>query len=513
MSSNQSSSTSLYNPELEANSLAILLRYGSEIWGEFHLIDRQEYSPAHRVLFDHIKIQLDSTPPGSVDPLILSDRIRAAGVTALEGGFNPADYLQGLKDARYVEKDQAPFYAKELKRLRVRRDLIVNLDNTKQQLIKDSGASFEDMTGLVEKGLTSVTTDYHKTDTEEVMGDGLIRLVEERALNPVKPEEMLYMGPFDSINRTIGSVLGKGSLTTIVARTGGGKSSLSFFWCTYVAEKYGVPLLWLDAAEMTVEQLQMRAVCCLSNGRVPLWAVRSGEWDKNPTWRKIVRNEVWPRVKKITMTYKNVGSMSPKEKIAFIRRYYYNKVGRDNFLIIGDDYIKGVEAMSSKTAEWQAAGYYIGEVKSLITDEIQAGYWTSLQGNRSSIVQGKKLSEIVDSGESGASISDRIIQQATTAFLLRHKIPEEIAAEKELFGNVVLKKAKLREGYGRDYDKIARPIRLSNGQYVENYWHLHSSSFFYQDRGLHSEALEILGKSPVDLTKSKDGATPPTTGL
>lgn len=513
MSSNQSSSTSLYNPELEANSLALLLRYGSEIWGEFHLIDRQEYSPAHRVLFDHIKIQLDSTPPGSVDPLILSDRIRAAGVTALEGGFNPADYLQGLKDARYVEKDQAAFYAKELKRLRVRRDLIISLDETKKQLIKDSGASFEDMTGLVEKGLTSIATDYHKTDTVEVMGDGLIQVVEGRALNPIKPEEMLYMGPFDSINRTVGPAIFPGSLALLIARTNVGKSSLSFFWCVYVAEKYGLPLLWLDAAEMTVEQLQMRAVCSLSDGRVPLWAIRSGEWDKNPTWRKIVRNEVWPRVKKIQMTYKNVGSMSPKEKIAFIRRYYYNKVGRDRFLLIGDDYIKGVEAMSANASEWQAAGYYIGDVKSLITDEIQAGYWTSLQGNRSAITQGKKVSEIIDSGEAGASISDRIIQQATNAWLMRYKVPEEVAAQKDLFGNMVLKRAKIREFYGRDYEKMIKPIRLSSGQYVENYWHINAGSFFYQDRGLHSDALQILGQTAVDLTKGKDGAAAPTTGL
>lgn len=491
-------SSNLYQPDVEANALALLLKYGHEIWGEFHLINRFEWSGAHRPLWDIISLQLSSVPQGSLDPLLLSTKLAGAGISSLEGGFAPFDYLEGLTN-RYVEKTQASSYARELKRLRVRRDLLGKLDEARKELLQSPNASFEDMTGLVEKELSAVTTAYYRPEVEPVMGDGLIEVVEKRAANPVKPEDMLYMGPFDSINRTIGPAISPASLAILIARTGTGKSALSFYWCVYVAEKYGLPLLWLDAAEMTVEQLQMRAVCCLSDGRIPLWAVRSGEWDKNPVWRKIVRNEVWPRVKKIQMDYKNVGMMSAREKISFIRRYYFNKVGRSRFLIIGDDYIKGIEAMGGKTAEWQSMGYYIGDVKTLITDEIQAGYWTSLQGNRSIITQGKKASEIVDSGETGASISDRIIQQATVAWLMRYKIPEELAREKDMFGNIVLKKAKLREGYGREYDKIARAMKMPNGTFAENYWNIQGSNFHFTDKGLHSEALEAMGSAKIDL--------------
>ena len=274
-----------------------------------------------------------------------------------------------------------------------------------------------------------------------------------------------------------------------------GKSSFGFYYCVWVAEKFSLPLLWLDSAEMTVEQLQMRAVCCLSEGKIPLWAVRSGEWRKNPVWRQLVHDEIWPRVKRISMSYKNVGMMSPKEKVAFIRRFYYSKVGRSNFLIIGDDYLKGIESLSKNSAEYQALGYYVGAVKSLVTDDINAGYWTAIQGNRSIITAGKKMSELQDSGEQGASISDRVVQQATNAFLMRYKIPEELANEHGLFGNIVLKKAKLREGYGRDYEKIARPIKLPNGSFTENYWHLQSTNFHYTDKGLHSDAMEALGQT------------------
>lgn len=500
-SSSSSPATSLYNGEVEANAIAILLRFGADVWGEFYLIDRLDWSPAHRPIWDRIALHLNMVPPASLDPLLLSEKMRGDGIQTLEGGFDIAPYLEGLLN-RYVDKERAAEYAKELKRLRVRRELIVEADSIKSKLIANTNASFEDMTSLVEKGLSKVGTDYHKAETEDVMGDALIKTIEDRAANPIKPEEMLYMGPFESINRTVGPAIFPSSFSLLIARTGVGKSSLSFFWCVYVAEKYGLPLLWLDAAEMTVEQLQMRAVCCLSQGRVPLWAVRSGEWDKDPKWRKIVRNEVWPRVKKISMTYKNVGMMSTREKISFMRRFYYNKVGRGNFLIIGDDYIKAVEAASGggKSTEWQTMGYYAGDVKSLITDEIQAGYWSSLQGNRNIITQGKKASELNDSGEAGASISDRIIQQATNAWLMRYKIPEELAAEQNLFGNLVLKKAKLREGYGKDYVKIARPVRTPKGNYVENYWNLAGDTFYYTDRGLYSDIVETLGQTNVDLS-------------
>lgn len=509
MSSNQSSSTSLYNVEIEANSLALLLKHGSEIWGEFHLIDRQEYSPAHRVLFDHIKIQLDSTPPGSVDPLILSDRIRAAGVTTLEGGFNPADYLQGLKDARYVEKDQAAFYAKELKRLRVRRDLIVNLDETKKQLIKDSSASFEDMTGLVEKGLTSITTDYHTGDQFSNVFDDIIEVTEARADNPIDASQMGWMGPFPTVNHILGALSGPGLMTCIGARTGNQKSSLGFHYHVHIAEKYNLPVLLLDVGEMSKERIQRRAVCNLSKGRVPLWAVASGEWRQNKEWKHIIQDECWPRVKKLRIDYINVGNLSPREKLSLIRRYYYQKIGRGNPLAILDDYLKGVEALGKNSSEYQAVGYYVNDIKNLITGEIPASFWTSVQNNRTGSYQGKKAGEIVDS-EDQMGLSDRIIQQSDWGFVLRFKVPEELAMEKDLFGNMKLTPVKTREALGKDSDKALRPIKLPSGKFVTNYFNLDSKGFYFTEKGDLRRVLEVLGQSAVDLTKGKDGVTPPS---
>ena len=115
-----STSISLFAPEVEANALAILLSHGAEVWGDFHLNDRLDISAAHRPLWDLISLQLNATPPGSLDPLLLSEKAKGNGITSLEGGFSVYDYAEGLKN-RYVEKGQASAYARELKRLRVRR--------------------------------------------------------------------------------------------------------------------------------------------------------------------------------------------------------------------------------------------------------------------------------------------------------------------------------------------------------------------------------------------------------
>lgn len=486
-----------YNLEIENGVLSLLIQFGPEVWGDFYLINESDFSKALRPLWQVIAQQLSQTPPASVSPMVLAERLKGYSVM-LDGAFEVYPYLEGLR-LRFVQKGDAAGLARELKRVSVRRELIKKVEETKRELVTRPNATFEEMTGIVERGLSSVSTDYYKPDVHEVMSEAIIRTVEDRADHPIDPSEMLYQGPLQSMNKTVGPLIFPGSFTTVIARTATGKSSFGFFYCISVAERYQLPLLWLDAAEMTVEQLQMRAVCCFSEGRIPLWAVRSGEWRNNPAWSKIIRNEVWPRVRKLSMTYKNVGGMSPIEKINFIRRFYYNKVGRGRFLIIGDDYLKGVESLSKNTAEYQALGFYVGDVKTLVTDEINAGYWTSLQGNRSGIVTGKRLSEIQDSGEASAGISDRVVQQSTNAFLMRFKVTEELAKENNLFGNMVLKKAKIREGYGKDYETIMRPVKLPSGGFIDNYWHLQTTNFFYLDKGLHSDAMQVLGHGRVAM--------------
>lgn len=493
----------LFNVEVEANAAALLLVNGKEIWGEFHLNDRLDWSPAYRPIWDQLKLALDSTPQLTLDPLLLSERMRASGIATLEGDFEILPFIEGLTN-RFVDKARAGEYARELKRLRVRRELIAETDATKRKLVESPNASFDEMTALVEKGLSSVTTSYYQGEQfENVFGAEFIRVHEERAANPLKAEDMGWMGPFPIINRTLGALAAPGLFITIGARTGNQKSALGFFYNVYLAEKHNLPVLLLDCGEMTIARIRDRAACALSMGRVPLWAVKSGEWKQNKEWRAIMEDDVYPRVTKLRVEYVNIGYLTPKEKVSLIRRYYYNKIGRGNPVAILDDYLKGVEAIGKNSAEYQAVGYYVNDIKNLITQEIPASFWTSVQNNRSGSYQGKKAADIMDS-EDQMGLSDRIIQQSDWGFILRFKVPEEMAKEKGLFGNMKLTPVKTREALGKEYEKALRPIKVGS-RFASNFYHLESKTFSFVEKGDLRSSLEVLGEAAIDMAQPKVG--------
>ncbi len=251
---------------------------------------------------------------------------------------------------------------------------------------------------------------------------------------------------------------------------------------------------------MSRDRIRDRAACCLSKGRIPLWAVKSGEWAQNKTWADIMRGEIYPRVDKIVslIDYINIGDLSPREKLSTIRRFYYNRIGRGNPVCLLDDYLKGVEAMGKNASEYQAVGYYVQAVKNLISAEIPASFWTSVQNNKSAIYQGKAAKDIIDSDDN-MGLSDRIIQQSDWGFILRYKIAEELAAEKSLFGNMRLTPVKCRELLGKDYMKALRPVKLPNGKMAASFYHLESRDFHFTEMGDLRTSLEVLGNAQVDL--------------
>lgn len=497
---------SLFNVEVEADALALIQQQPS-VWGDFYLIDRGDWSKVHQPLWDLLAIQLNATPPGSVSPMMLAEKAKGLGWGALEGGFEVYPYLEGLS-TRMVAKHDAPHLARELKRLTVRRQLIEKLDTARKQLAADANATFAQMSELVERSLTAVTTDYYRPEIAEVLGEHIVTAIEKRAENPLSAEDAGYLGPFPSINATIGPLSYRGSYTVVGSRSGGGKSSIAWFYNTYLAEKYDLPILHLDAAEMTVEELQWRAVCAMSEGEIPYWAVFRGQWKNNPKWAALVRDKIWPRVRKLRVYYKNVGVLAPAERIAFMRRFYFNKVGRGNHLLINDDYLKAVESFNRSTQEHQAMGNYVNDQKSLITEEIVASVWAGLQLNQSGIVTGKKEADLNDS-EGAFSLSDRILQQSTHSFLQRYKVTEQLARERNQFGDLCFIPLKKRQLLGERYQEMITHVKLPKGRHVQNYVNLDCKGFHYRDLGTLKEMLATLGEGVPDMTDTTKPATKP----
>jgi len=492
-----------YLPEPEQHLIGLVLNDPS-VWPELNLLASKDFSEVRRPIYQVIKQQLDQTPPGSVAPVILVERLKSYANGGDVGGVDALTYLEGLqRRGRMIDPKEAINLLKELKTATVRRELIEACDEAKAKLKK--AEKLDEMVGAVDQALSDVNTQFITgKDAVQIFAD-IREKVEERGNNPVDPNTLGYTGPLPSFNETFGSdLIAPASLTICAARTANGKSAFGFFYTMSVAEAHGIPVLWSDVGEMTLEQLQMRAVCALSLGRVPLWAIKSGEWRKEAKWEKIVRQEVWPRVKKILMYYQPMGGMSPKEKIQFYKRFYYNKVGRGNFLLIAEDYLKGIENVASgnkNQSEWQSMGYYLSDVKTLITEDIKASYWAGVQANRTGIHQGKKLDDVVDS-EAVISMSDRISHNASTILLLRNKVTDELAAEKNMFGNVVVKPLKTRELSARNAHKLLRPVKTPKGGYVANYFNLNFESFHYRDLGMYSDMLTTMGMAAVDMSSN-----------
>jgi DnaB-like helicase N terminal domain/DnaB-like helicase C terminal domain len=487
---------SLYNIDLEKRLLAGLLQY-SETWGEVSFMKEEDFSPVHRAVFSVLKLTFERNEP--ISAILLAEKLKTFSITFED--IQPLDYLQALQSPLImVKKDEIAQIGKEIKKQTVIRDLSGKCDQLKEWLKGAQTKPFNEITGKVDKTLSDIDKSYYKTQ-EIPLFETLIDNVEERGNNPINVEDLGFLGPFPSINETCGSICYPSSYVLVGSRTSGGKSAFGFYYNVYIAEKYHLPLLHLDAAEMTVEQLQTRAVCCLSRGQIPLWAVKSGEWRKNPEWVELVRGDIWPRVKKIKIYYQNVGSFTPQETISFIKRFYYRHCEKGSHLLIHDDYQKGLETYGKNISEWQAVGYKAGAIKTLITEDIIASYWTSVQNNRSGVYNGKNVREIQDS-ESVMGLSDRLLQQATTGFLMRFKVPEELAHENNLFGNVRLMPVKERELLGRHFEKNLLPVKLADGRFVRNYFNLNMHNFYYEDKGSLRDMIDALGEGVIDINQT-----------
>lgn len=509
-----SNPVSLYLPDIEQHLLGLIL-HDPSTYADVSMLEEKDFGEIRQPVFKVIRQQLDSTPPQSIAPIVLVEKLKAYGKTTI-GEVDALIYLEGLqRRGRLIEKKEAEGLYKLLKLHTVKRESIEKIDKAKIQIAK--AESFNDIIGAVDQTMSGVNTDYFHNDETIQVFEGMIDKIEEEGNHPLEPGKIAGLeGPFSAITQTIGSLSYRGAMVVVGARTNQGKSSLSWFYNMLTAEKNKVKMLTLDAAEMTPDEIQYRTVCALSKGEIPYWALENRQWRKHPHWEKMIRGDIWPRIQMMEKLgishYKNIGTMNPKDIIRFIRRFYFNKIGRGNFLIINYDYFKGMASLGrNNVAEYQLIGDFINELKTLITEEIDACVWGGVQNNKTGITldnpkeKGPQNSE--NDGQMG--LSDRIIQQATHGFIMRYKTPEEIGHEKNRFGNVKLVPVKKRKMTGPRYEELLYPVKLPSGRHVNNYFNLESRGFGYTCKGSLKDMMDTLGHTAIDLAEQiKDEKMP-----
>jgi hypothetical protein len=494
-----------YLPDIEQHLIGLLLNK-PETYADLTLLAIKDFEQVRRPIFSVIKQQLDTAPQGSVEPVILVEKLRSYGVTKV-GEVDVLDYLEALqRRGKLIEPKRATELLKELKTATVKRELIEACREAERKIEK--AGKLEEITTAVDQTISAVRTNVFQVNETINLFSDMEAKIEEEGNNPLKDGEMVGpIGPFPSITATIGSLSYRGAWVTVGARTNQGKSSLSWYYNMLTSEKSGVPVLTLDAAEMTPDEIQYRTICALSGGEIPYSELEHRRWRRNPNWVKMIREDIWPRIRKMdklgTAHYYNIGTMKPQEIISFIKRFYYNKIGRGNPLLINFDYIKSMGAFEKQFSEHKVIGDFVNDFKTLITEEIHASVWAGVQNNRSGIAApGQKEDHVEHDGQMG--LSDRIIQQSTHGFILRYKTPEEISREKNLFGNLRFVCVKKRKLTGPRYQELLFPVKSGN-RFVQNYFNLESRGFSYIDKGSFKDMTEKLGHVPIDMTT--DGAS------
>lgn len=484
----------VFSIESERHSLAGLCRHPDIIYQiDSWFSDKDYYQEIHKTIYSVIRNILFNKRP--LDKVLVAQEIANLGIK-FNQDISIFDYVESLFLIS-IGKEAAFDSFKEVVKLRVRRDLI----DGARRMAQFAQTSGELKVGEIVSGTDKIYGELIgglRNRVEEKVHDifaDVEEKVEEIGNNPPSDDKYM-MGPFETVNKIFGSLSRPGNITVIGARSGIGKSSLAMFYQCHLAQRYQIPILNLDFGEMSPEELQFRAVCMFTKGEVPLNAIENGDFRKNPEWERKVR-DVWKIIKKVKFYYEDVSSMGPQEIISLIRRYSLSVFGRDNNFIVNYDYIKPFDTSDFNTPEWKQMGHFIQDIKSFINNEINVPFWASLQLNRSGITTNKGAAQVDDS-ENSFSISDRILQQCSHAFIMRSKLNDEIAEEGGLkFGNSKLICVKHRH-LGKDYSGAIKPVEVKKGVFKRNYVNLLSSSFYFEDKGdLRQMAEELKEKHDI----------------
>tara|TARA_R110000824_G_scaffold86593_4_gene214160 strand:+ start:1548 stop:3044 length:1497 start_codon:yes stop_codon:yes gene_type:complete len=488
----------VYSYEVEQQVLAGLLNNPHKYIEVAPFLSAQDFvSDVNSVIFSFLKADYDQ---GSfIDEVILSERIKLSGIS-FEANINISDYTKSIK-LRKGSPSSLIEAAKELKKLSVRRGISANA----QKLI--SAMSNLDAS----KKLTEIV------DTADSIYNSNINLYENGENFPQnifdEMEEMIELkgnnpqigfgpaGPHKMLNTLYGSILRPGNITTIVARTGVGKTQFVMDFCTKVSVAENIPVLHLDNGEMSKEELLMRQ--CASLSGVPLNLLETGQWRKagSETINKV--RSVWNTVKNYQFFYHNVGGMAVDSMIQMIKHFYFSKVKRGNPLILSFDYIKTTSENAKNKSEWQIVGEMVDKFKRLIQRDVtldgepMISMMTSVQSNRQGITTNRNSDSIVED-ESIVSLSDRITQFSSHLFSLRQKTLDELAVE-EGFGTHRLTCFKYRH-LGSDIHRAIQPVRMPNGDLKRNFINLNFDNFDISEVG----DLQDMVNSQVEV-ELRDG--------
>jgi len=438
------------------------------------------FNRVHSVLFSTIKQTL--LKQEKLDKVILAQKIKNIGIV-FKDEIDIFDYVDSISFTQITPKATIEA-AQELLKLRILREI----DSTSSEIQKYVK---ENTNEPIEKIITNVDSIYSKkiesysfNDEPEDLFLDLTENVLATGNNP--KEETGLKTPFAEFNRLYGG-LRAANIYAVASRPGQGKTTL----LNYIAYKTGIinkiPVLVLDT-EMMTREIQFRKAAAITG--VPLWYLETGNWNRNIELREKVVNGL-KNIEKTPYYHHHIGNRNIDEVCAIIRRWYWNKVGRNNPCLVVYDYLKLTgEKVGANWAEHQAIGEKVDKLKK-ISEEINCPIFTAIQINRTGENFNRTSDSVVDDS-SVLALSDRLQWYASFVSIFRRKTIDEIALDGTGFGTHKLVPLKTRF-QGKDaaghQDLLRRTLPDGSRHYVQNYLSFDVTNFAVTERGSLSDIL------------------------
>ena len=488
----------IFSLELEKQLLAGLIKYPHKYSDISSLTTSDDFyseeSVVHKTIFNTLTQAIENGE--AVNEATLSHRVLSLGIS-FEDNISVGDYINSLSLIK-ISESFILNVAKELKKLSIRRQLSTCGEKISKAMHKlDSSESFNDIIAKADKLYNGQINLYDVGDRKpENIFDEMKEWIEFRGKNPIT--EFGMMGPHKRVNELYGSLLRPGNITVVCARAGVGKTQFCMDFSTKISAEYGVPVLHFDNGEMSKEELIVRQCAALS--KIPVHLLETGLWRQ--AGDDIVKRVrlVWEKIKNMKFFYYNVAGMSSGDMINLLKRFYFSEVGRGKEMIFSFDYIKTTSETNDKNrSEWELVGSMVQRFKDCIHRDIKfdgepmVSMITSVQSNRQGIVNNRRAENVVDD-ESIFSLSDRIVQFASHAFILRKKTEDEMEEEPN-FGTHKLKCVKYRH-LGQDVNGALNPVRMPNGSLQQNYIHLDFNNFHISEKGDLRDLVGYLDQNP-----------------
>lgn len=491
---------SVYSLQVEKHVIAGIFK-NKDILAELvnFLNEKDFYNEVHSVIYQICKhLFLEKR---EIDGVIVAQKIKDIGA-AFKDDINIFEYVESVSFVSVTPKATIEA-AKDLIKLRIRRDMISTAERLKVEATKASEITLNEFIISCDRIYSEKISSIEIEDTPADLFDDLEEKVEDRGNNISEDQGLLTEYP--EFNRLYGG-LRAGNIYAIVSRPGQGKTTWINDICLKTASKNKVKALILDT-EMSKEEMQFRIISGLSG--VPMWYIETGNWRKNKEMVSKVRSAI-SKSKSYEYYHYRVGNKTIDEVCSIVRRWYYQVVGRGNKCIVAYDYVKLTgEKLNNNWAEHQAIGDKIDKLKKL-SEEIQCPIITAMQMNRTGENFNRKGGTLVDDS-SAIALSDRLQWFASFVAIFRRKTLDEIAKDGEEFGSHKLIPIKTRF-QGKDaaghHDLVKRRGDDNQVTYQNNFLNFSVENFAVVEKGsLEDIAAKEDSKFDLEDNNGEDSGT------